>query len=125
MRFSVAVTWLWMLLLGMGGGLCLAEVDPQPALVRPPFAKGTLLEIDPSQKSITLAIGDGRVAFVVTDKTRIYQGDEKLTLGKIKTGDILAVRFVTDAQGRHFVSHIKVYPAPAPASVTVPANHQP
>jgi hypothetical protein len=92
-----------------------APVDEAPMLlpVRPPFAKGPIRELDPMRKTVVIETRDGLVMFVVTDRTLIFRGPEKLTLDKLALGDILAVRFNTDADDRKVVSHAKVYPNPA------------
>lgn len=81
--------------------------------VRPPFAKGPLRELDKSRKTVAIETRDGLVSFVLTERTVIFRGPEKLTFDKLATGDILAVRFTTDANGKKMVSHAKVYAPPA------------
>jgi hypothetical protein len=80
--------------------------------VRPPFAKGPMRELDKSRKTVVIETRDGPASFVITDRTKLFRGPEKLTFDKLAVGDLIAVRFTTDADGRKIVSHAKVYPNP-------------
>jgi hypothetical protein len=90
--------------------------------VRPPFAKGPLRELDKSRKTVTVETKDGLLTLTMTDRTAIFRGPEKLTFDKLAPGDILAVRFHTDADGRKIASHAKVYPPPTGDAAGVTTN---
>lgn len=86
------------------------DEKPEP---RPPFAKGPIEKIDLANKHLTLKTHDGSETFAWTERTYVFRGKEKISPDKLKQGEIIAVRFYTDEQGRLIAQRIKAAPAPA------------
>lgn len=90
-----------------------------------PFAKGTLTDIDYQQHALRLKTVDGMRTFVYTPRTYIFRDKDKITIDKLKTGEIIALRFNTDSEGIGTIVRIKAYgppttdgPPPGPAIST-------
>ncbi|HVM60857.1 MAG TPA: hypothetical protein VMV72_08320 [Verrucomicrobiae bacterium] len=78
-----------------------------------PFAKGTLTNIDVTRHELKLKTIDGVRAFLYTPRTYIFRNKDKITVDKLKVGEIIAVRFSTDSDGVSTISRIKAYGSPA------------
>lgn len=86
-----------------------AAGDEQTPAKRPsPFAKGTILQIDPHSQSFALQTPDGLRTFVWTTHTYVYRGKEKISMEKLHTGDHIKLSFSTSEYGRAEVKRIKV-----------------
>jgi Cu/Ag efflux protein CusF len=83
--------------------------DDQTPVKRPsPFAKGTILEMDPRSQSFALETPDGVRTFVWTVHTYVYRGKEKLSMEKLQVGDHIKLSFSTNEHGKAEVKRIKV-----------------
>jgi Cu/Ag efflux protein CusF len=85
----------------------------EPAVLRPPFAKGTIEKIESGRRVLTLNTKHGAHVFTLTDRTYIYRGKEKLSREQLKPGDLIALNFFVNDQGENIVRRIKVS-APEP-----------
>ncbi|MGD1018037.1 MAG: hypothetical protein ABSA12_01835 [Verrucomicrobiia bacterium] len=81
-----------------------------------PFAKGTLTDIDFQRHELRLRTADGVRTFAYTPRTYIFRDKDKVTVDKLKTGEIIALRFTTDNDGVSTVVRIKAYGTPAAAA---------
>ena len=88
-----------------------------------PIAKGVLKEVDLLRRQLKLAIGDGVRTFTYTEKTYIFRDKDKITVDKLKRGEIIAVRFNTDKDGIATVIRIKAQGSAS--STNQPANSAP
>jgi Cu/Ag efflux protein CusF len=77
-----------------------------------PFAKGTLTNIDFLRHELKLKTADGVQAFFYTPRTYIFRDRDKVTVDKLKIGEIIAVRFNTDNNGISTIVRIKAYGPP-------------
>jgi Cu/Ag efflux protein CusF len=89
------------------------QATPSP---RSPFAKGAIERIDPVHNTLTLKTRDGLQTFTWTERTYIFRGKEKISADKLKPGEIIALRFFTNEQGRLIAQRIKAAPAQRDAS---------
>jgi hypothetical protein len=80
-----------------------------------PFAKGTLVTNDLLRRMLKVRTEDGTRTFFFTDHTYIFRGKEKITADKLIVGEIVALRFDTDADGRDMIRRIKAYGTARPA----------
>ena len=90
---------------------------------RPPIAKGPLKDVDLLRRQIKLMTEDGVRTFTYTEKTYIFRDKEKITVDKLKRGEIIAVRFNTDKDGNATVTRIKAQGEPPSTNqppITVP-----
>ena len=80
------------------------------AVVAPPalFAKGRLEMLDIARKKLTIQTKNGSQIFQLTDHTRVFHGKEGLALDRLKTGDVVAVRFALDERGDRVARIIKL-----------------
>lgn len=76
-------------------------------VARLPFAKGTIEKLDLPQNLLTLKTRDGVETFLLTDRTYIFRGKEKISADKLKPGELIALRFTTGEQGQLLVQRIK------------------
>jgi hypothetical protein len=74
-----------------------------------PFAKGTLLANDLLRRMLKLKTEDGTRTFYYTEHVYIFRSKEKITPDKLIIGEIIALRFDTDSEGRAVVRRIKAY----------------
>jgi len=74
-----------------------------------PFAKGMLTANDLLRRILKIKTEDGVRTFFYTDRTYIFRDKEKITADKLILGEIVAVRFDTDTEGREIVRRIKAY----------------
>jgi len=84
-----------------------------------PIAKGTLQEIDLLRRQLKLKTEDGVRTFAYTARTYIFRDKEKITADKLKVGEVIAVRFVTDKDGNHTLTIIKT-DEPMPSDSALP-----
>ena len=87
----------------------IAREGAQQRRAQTPFAKGTLQAHDFLRRTLTLKTKDGPRTFTYTVRTYIFRGKEKITPDKLKTGEIIALRFYTEKDGRILVQRMKVY----------------
>ena len=85
-----------------------AREEAKERRARQPIAKGVLKEVDLLRRQLKLAIGDGVRTFTYTEKTYVFRDKDKITVDKLKRGEIIAVRFDTDKDGNATVIRIKV-----------------
>jgi Cu/Ag efflux protein CusF len=76
------------------------------------FAKGTLMDIDFLRHKLRLKTVDGVRTFAYTPQTYIFRDKDKVTVDKLRTGEIIALRFNTDTDGVNNVVRIKAYGSP-------------
>jgi Cu/Ag efflux protein CusF len=98
------------------------------AVVAPPvpFSKGRLETLDIAHKTLTIQTKNGSQTFRLTDHTKVFHGKEGLALDRLKTGDVVAVRFALDERGDRVARIIKLdvgtEPSPLDTGAT-PAPH--
>lgn len=99
-----------------------------------PVAKGTLKDIDLLRRQLKLQTEDGTRTFTYTVRTYVFRDKDKITVDKLKVGEIIAVRFGPDKDGNVTLSRIKatttpptadVIPSAPPASTNQPPNGLP
>jgi len=78
----------------------------------PPFARGTVLQINPKSGELQLKTPNGKRTYFLTPRTYIFRGEEKLTADKLKPGDYLKLRVTGTPTGQITVVRIKVAPTP-------------
>jgi Cu/Ag efflux protein CusF len=88
-----------------------------------PIAKGVLKEVDLLRRQLKLTTEDGVRTFTYTEKTYIFRDKDKITVDKLKRGEIIAVRFNTDKDGNATVIRIKAQGSLA--STNQPASSAP
>ena len=91
-----------------------------------PFSKGRLETLDVAHKSLTIQTKNGSQTFRLTDQTKVFHGKEGLALDRLKTGDVVAVRFALDEHGDRVARIIKldVGAEPSPLDTgAAPAPH--
>ncbi len=81
-----------------------------------PFAKGTLTDIDFLRHELRLKTADGVRTFAYTPRTYIFRDKDKVAVDNLKTGEIIALRFITDNDGVSTVVRIKAYGTTAAAA---------
>jgi hypothetical protein len=79
-----------------------------------PFTKGTLTDIDYVRHELRVQTMDGLQTFTYTLRTYIFRNKDKITIDKLKAGEIVALRFTTDDDGVRTIVRIKAYGAPTP-----------
>jgi Cu/Ag efflux protein CusF len=89
------------------------DAKPEP---RAPFTKGPIEKIDLAHKLLTLKTRDRLETFTWTERTYVFRGKEKISVDKLKQGEIVALRFYTDEQGQLVAQRIKAAPPPQEAS---------
>jgi hypothetical protein len=82
---------------------------------RQPFVKGTLVANDLLRRILKVKTEDGTRTFFFTDHTYIFRGKEKITADNLIVGEIVALRFDADSEGRDVVRRIKAYGTVQPA----------
>lgn len=85
------------------------------------FAKGTLTNIDLLRHELKLKTVDGVQTYSYTLRTYIFRDKDKVTVDKLKIGEIIAVRFNTDNNGVSTIVRIKAY-GPLTADATPPES---
>ena len=123
MKPPLTIALVVMIVLAMGSpwSLCAQQLTPsasagadtggddQAPLKRlSPFAKGTILQIDPRSQSFALDTPDGPRSFVWTIHTYVYRGKEKLSMEKLQVGDHIKLSFSKNELGQSEVKRIKV-----------------
>lgn len=106
------------------GSKAAATTTNAPALP-PPFAKGQLVKLDLINKQLTLKLKDGPHTFILTERTYIFRGKEKITPDKLKINEIIALNFYADDAGRAFVRRIKAPEPAAPAEADADKKLEP
>lgn len=82
-----------------------------------PVAKGALKEIDLLRRQLKLQTEDGMRTFTYTARTYIFRDKDKITVDKLKVGEIIAVRFGPDKDGNLTISRIKTTTPPPSTDV--------
>jgi hypothetical protein len=80
-----------------------------------PFVKGTLVANDLLRRILKVRTEDGTRTFFFTENTYIFHGKVKITADKLTVGEIIALRFDTDGEGRDMVRRVKAYGTAQPA----------
>lgn len=83
------------------------QTNLPPPSERYPFARGTIKQLDFSNKRISITTPSGLRSFGVTARTYIFRGKEKITLDKLKVGEGLKLSFYTNEFGQTLVERIK------------------
>jgi hypothetical protein len=73
-----------------------------------PFSKGRLETLDIAHKILTIRTKYGSETFHLTDHTKVFHGKEGLALDRLRTGDVVAVRFALDEHGDREARIIKL-----------------
>ena len=81
-----------------------------------PFAKGTLKGIDFLRHELKLKTVDGVRTFTYTPRTYIFRDKDKVTVDKLKIGEIIALSFNTGNDGVSTVVRINAYGPPVPGA---------
>ena len=87
-----------------------------------PFAKGTVIGIDFLRHQLKLKTADGAQTFVYTPRTYIFRDKDKITVDKLKIGEVIAVRFTTDNESINTVVRIKAYGSPTADATPGPSS---
>lgn len=103
---SIAITTIF-LSLAAAAEQRAAESAPHP------IAKGPIEAIDAARQQLTIRTKQGTRTFGLTDRTYIFRGKEKITADQLKVGEIIALRYYTDQQGRLLLHRIKAQAAEA------------
>ena len=98
-----------------------ATVDAKARRAQLPFAKGTVLANDLLRRILKVKTEDGTRTFYYTEHVYIFRGKEKITPDKLIVGEIIAVRFDMDSEGRAVVRRIKAYGKAPPDGTKPPA----
>ncbi len=86
----------------------------EDTVYRYPFAAGTIEKLDPYTRRIVLDTTKGPQTLIVTDRTYLFRGKEKLTFDKLKVGESVKINYYTNETGQAFVRRLKVdLPPPA------------
>jgi len=88
-----------------------------------PIAKGALKEVDLLHRQLKLMTEDGLRTFTYTARTYIFRDKDKITVDKLKRGEIIALRFDTDKDGNTTATRIKAQGVPV--STNQPASSVP
>jgi hypothetical protein len=83
-----------------------------------PFAKGALTDIDFQRHELKVKTADGVQKFFYTPRTYIFRDKDKITVDKLKIGEIIAVRFTTDNNDINTLVRIKAYGSSAADSTS-------
>ena len=78
-------------------------------------AKGTLEDIDYLRHELKLKMASGLRTFTYTPRTYIFRDKDKITLDKLKIGEVIALQYRTGDDGIRTVVRIKAYGAPTAA----------
>jgi hypothetical protein len=73
-----------------------------------PFARGTIVKLDPKSGEMLLKTSKGERTYWLTPRTYIFRGEEKLTADKLKPGDYLKLRVTGTPTSQLNVVRIKV-----------------
>jgi len=73
-----------------------------------PFSKGRLEILDIVHKTLRIQTKKESQTFRITDHTKIFHGKEALAMDRLKTGDVVAVRFALDERGDRVARIIKL-----------------
>jgi Cu/Ag efflux protein CusF len=100
-----------------------AREEAKERRARLSIAKGVLKEVDLLRRQLKLTTEDGVRTFTYTERTYIFRDKDKITVDKLKRGEIIAVRFDTDKDGNATVIRIKAQGSLV--STNQPANSAP
>jgi Cu/Ag efflux protein CusF len=101
----------------------LAREEAKQRRARLPIAKGTLKEVDLLRHQLKLTTEDGLRTFTYSAQTYVFRDKDRITVDQLKRGEIIALRFDTDKDGKATVTRIKVQASPA--STNQPASSVP
>jgi Cu/Ag efflux protein CusF len=79
-----------------------------------PFAAGKIEKMDLSARQITIHAPDGLQTYVVTERTYVYRGKEKLSFEKLRVGDFIKLNYFTNETGQVAIRRLKVDQPPTP-----------
>lgn len=91
--------------------LALAPAIPgraEDTVYRYPFMAGSIEKLDPYTRRIVLDTTKGQQTLIVTDRTYLFRGKEKLTFDKLKIGESVKINYYTNETGQAFVRRLKV-----------------
>jgi Cu/Ag efflux protein CusF len=81
-----------------------------------PFAKGTLESLDLSRSRLALQTKTGITNFVFDAQTRVFRQKKRITIDQLKTGEVVALRFLSRAHDAPLAQIIKAPTDEAAAS---------
>ena len=84
-----------------------ARDEAKQRRAKAPIAKGTLETIDLLRRQLKLKTEDGMRTFTYTPRTYIFRDKEKITVDKLKVGEVIALRFNVDENGAAVAQRIK------------------
>lgn len=100
-----------------------ASASAEPPPPHPNRAKGSLHAINLRAGTLSVATKTGTNTFVLTEKTYIFRGKDKIPPAQLKPGEIIALSLYPGADGRLLINRIKAYPlSPASATNAPPAT---
>jgi hypothetical protein len=73
------------------------------------------VEVDLLRHLLKLKTEDGVRTFTYTPQTYMFRDKNKITVDKLKVGEIIAVRLATDKDGTTTVSRLKAQGPPTPS----------
>jgi hypothetical protein len=79
-----------------------------------PFAAGTIRKVDASGKLLIIATPAGSQTLAVTERTYLFRGKEKLTVDRLKVGEVVKINYYTNETGQAFIRRLKVALPPSP-----------
>jgi Cu/Ag efflux protein CusF len=101
LRALLAAVWLFALHPMIAG-------RAEDTVYRYPFAAGTIEKLDPHTRRIVLDTTQGQQVMIVTDRTYLFRGKEKLTFDKLKVGESVKINYYTNQTGQAFIRRLKV-----------------
>ena len=106
---------------------CRAATEPQPPAVTnappapakrfvlpPPFARGTLAQLDLTAKQLTLTTDDGPRTFTFTSATYLFRGKQKITADQLKLNELIRLNYYTNDLHQLAIRRLKVDPIETP-----------
>jgi len=87
-----------------------------------PVAKGILAEVDLLRHQLKLKTEDGMRTFTYTLQTYMFRDKDKITVDKLKVGEVIALRFTTDKDGNTTVTRVKAEGPPLAADTPPPTS---
>jgi hypothetical protein len=73
-----------------------------------PFAAGTIKNVDPSGRLLTITTPAGPQTLGVTERTYLFRGKEKLTADQLKVGEAVKINYYTNETGQAYIRRLKV-----------------
>jgi hypothetical protein len=92
---------------------------PRPArrfVLPPPFARGTLSQLNLAAKQLTLATDDGPQTFSFANTTYLFRGKQKITPDQLKSNELVRLNYYTNDLQQLAIRRLKVDPLESPAT---------